>query len=88
MGKNGHLHDDEHGTDDDADDSSAQNRFRNDGQGLVDDHVGQEQRNKQKVAILADGQNLLGILSLLTIYDQSRQKPKTRRGEKERTACH
>ena len=42
-GKDGHLHDDEHGTDDDALDSSAQDWFRNDGQGLVDDHVGQEE---------------------------------------------
>ena len=65
--KDGHLHDDEHGTDDDALDSSAQDWFRNDGQGLVDDHVGQEEGDEEKVSILANRDDLLGVLALLSV---------------------
>ena len=66
-GKDGHLHNDEHGTDDDALDSSAQDWFRNDGQGLVDDHVGQEEGDEEKVSILANRDDLLDVLALLSV---------------------
>ena len=60
------LHDNEDRTDYDAWDSSSENGVRDDGKRLVDDHVGKDQRDEQKMTILTNWFNLSSILLLLS----------------------
>lgn len=55
------LHDDENRADDDTGYTSAKNRVSDNREGLVDDHVRQQQSDEQQVAILANWLNLVGI---------------------------
>ena len=66
-GKDSHYN--EHRRNDDALNSTAQNRIRNDGERLVDNHVCQEERYKQQVAILPNGLDLVGIFLLVSKED-------------------
>ena len=57
-------HDDEDGADDDALRAAAQDRVGDDGERLVDNHVREQERDQQQVAVLADGLDLVGVLLL------------------------
>lgn len=60
-----YSHDNENSADNDTLNPAAKNRLGDNRQSLVDNHVGQQEGDKQEVAILANGQNLVGILFLL-----------------------
>ena len=57
-------HHDECRTDDDSLDATAEDGVRDDGQCLVGDHVREEQRDEEEMAVLADGLDLVGVLLL------------------------
>ena len=57
-------HHDECRTDDDSLDATAEDGVRDDGQCLVGDHVREQQRDEEEMAVLADGLDLVGILLL------------------------
>ena len=60
------LHDDENRAGDDTLDAAAKNRVSDNGEGLVDNHVRQQQGDEQQVAILANGLDLVGVYLLFT----------------------
>jgi hypothetical protein len=63
----GHSHDDEDGADDNALNAASKDWVRNDGEGLVDNHVGEEEGNQKEVTVLADWFYFVGIFTLLTM---------------------
>ena len=61
-----HLHDDEDRAYDDTLCTATQNWVRYDGECLVYDHVREEERHQQEMAILANRLDLVGIPLLVT----------------------
>lgn len=59
-----HSHDDKNGAYDHALDASSENGIGDNGEGLIDDHVGKEEGDEEKVAIFADGLDFVGIFAL------------------------
>lgn len=83
-----YLHHDEDSTDDDAWDAAAQNSVGDNREGLIHDHVTQEQRYEEKVAVLSNGLDLLGICALFTANGGSELMERYRvRGRYKRTGC-
>ena len=61
------LHDDQHRTDDHTLHATSKDGVRNDGQGFVDDHVGDEESDEEEVAVLSNGLDLPRVLLLLPV---------------------
>ena len=47
--------------------ATAKDRLGDDGEGFVDNHVGEQERDQEKVTVLADRENLLGVFTLFPI---------------------
>lgn len=62
----GYVHDNENCAHDNTLYAAAQNGVRNDGECLVDNHVREEQRHQQQVAVLADWLYLVRVHLLVT----------------------
>lgn len=60
------VHDNEHRADDDALHAAAEDRVRDNGERLVDDHVRKQEGDEQEVSVLADGLDLVGIPLLVS----------------------
>jgi len=61
-----YSHDDEHCADDDALYAPAENRVRDDGKRLIDDHIREKKRDEEQVSILTDRLDLVRVFTLQT----------------------
>ena len=66
------AHDDEDGADDNALHAAPEDGVRDNGQGLVDDHVRKQERHEQQVSVLADRLDLVSIQLLLPVPSEQR----------------
>lgn len=61
------VHDDEDGRDDHTLHATPEDGVRDDGERLVGDHVRQQERDEEQMAILADRLDFVGIQLLLSV---------------------
>lgn len=62
-----HAHDDKNCADDDALEATAKDGVGDDRERLVDDHVGEEERDEEEMPVFADRLDLFGIFALFAV---------------------
>jgi hypothetical protein len=61
------IHDDQNGRDDDTLYATTENGIGDNGEGLVNDHVGEEEGDEEEMAICTDGLDTVRVEALFSV---------------------